>query len=77
MALPNVEACFFIEEPAELEFRAGMVHVAQQIGGYRFVRVMSPNVFLQGLRQSTEFAKLLTTARVLPFRQEFIEAEVA
>jgi hypothetical protein len=52
-----VEACFFIEQPPEFEYRNGLFHVTQTVGGYRFERVMRPHIFMLALRRAAECAK--------------------
>ena len=43
--MQRLDACFFVDEPPEIEFRDGLFRIVQTIGRYRFERVMSPHVF--------------------------------
>jgi hypothetical protein len=41
----SLDACFFVDEPPEIEFRDGMFRITQRVGNYSFERAMSPHVF--------------------------------
>lgn len=53
----TIEACFFVEEPPEFEYRNGMFHIVQVVGDYRFERAMAPSVFMLALRRAAECAR--------------------
>jgi hypothetical protein len=52
--MPAIEACYFIEEAPEFDYRKGLFHVRQRIGDRTFERVMSPHVFMVALRRAAE-----------------------
>ena len=59
MSLPSFDACFYIEEPPEFDYRNGLFHIVQTYkqGAMRIERVMRPHTFLRGLRRAAECAK--------------------
>lgn len=77
--MPTVEACYFIEEPPEFDYRKGMFHVRQRIGDKTFERVMAPHVFMVALRRAAEIARKhkFGGADILPFERPEEEAASA
>lgn len=67
-----LDACFYIEEPPEIEYRRGLFHVTQIIGGHRVERVMHPYVFMVGLRRAAEAARKhkFGGAKIIPFTRD-------
>jgi hypothetical protein len=53
----ELDACFYVDEPPDLEYRNGLFHITQQVGSYRFTRVMRPHTFLQTVRKFSAVAK--------------------
>lgn len=74
-----IEACYFVDEPPEIDYRDGLFHIVQQIGGCRCERVMRPYVYMVSLRRAAEAARKhrFGSAEILPFRTEFDEAKIA
>jgi hypothetical protein len=56
MPLRSLEACFFIEEPPEFDYRDGLFHVRQTVGDMVFERVMRPHVFILSLKRAADAA---------------------
>lgn len=65
------ESCFFVEEPPEFDFRSGLFHISQTVGGHRIERVMRPSVFMVALRKAAECARKhrFAGATVIPFER--------
>ena len=75
--LNKLDACFFVDQPPDNEYVDGLFHIVQQIGEYRFERVMRPTVFLLSLRRSAEAARKhrLGGAAIIPFERPDDAAE--
>jgi hypothetical protein len=72
MPFRSLEACFYVQEPPEIEYRDGMFHLTTVVGEYRFERVMRPHVFMLALRRAAEAARKhrMGGAVVIPFERE-------
>ena len=68
----TIEACFFVEQPPEFDYRDGLFHIVQTVGNYRFERVMAPHVFMRTLRRAAECARKhkFGGADIIPFRKD-------
>lgn len=63
------DACFYVTEPPEFDYREGLFHITVEVGGLRTERVCKPHVFMLGLRRAAECAKKhkFGGADILPF----------
>lgn len=63
----RIEACFFVTEPPDIQYRDGMFHIVQVIGNYRFERCMLPATFMQTVVRFVEAARQHRVKRGLLF----------
>lgn len=63
-----IEACFYIDEPPEIEFVDGMFRITQRVGNYSFERAMQPSTFFKTVALGEEAIRQYQetgTARVI------------
>lgn len=70
MSPVTLEAVFYVREAPEFEFKDGLVHICQTIGGYRFERVMSPHIFRLTVRRAQKLADAISRgAEIVEFKR--------
>jgi hypothetical protein len=61
----DLEARYFCEEAPEFDYRKGMFHVVQIVGGRRVVRVMPPETFFETIRRAVEISRRHKRAKLV------------
>lgn len=74
--MSSPEGRYFIEEAPEFAYKGGLFFVTQHIGNRTLERVMSPHVFMLGLRRAAECARKhrFASADIIPFAKDEREA---
>jgi hypothetical protein len=74
----SLDACFFVEEPPEIELRDGLFYLTTVIGNYRFERVMRPHTFARALwRGEQALSAFRSGSNVVQFGPKAPPEEVA
>jgi hypothetical protein len=72
------EACFFVEEPPEIELRDGLFYVVQCVGDYRFERVMRPSTFARAVwRCEQALSAFRSGSNIVEFKAKVADEDIA